>query len=223
MSTFKKIVLATLVVVLAGSALCALFMVSMRDRILCNINFQIWETAFRQYAREHDGRLPPLAPYPDLWVPDLRVLEPDNLWRTAMFCPGEGTDNPWLAVGAPLPETDAQWRELHVAFAEHYVYLGSPVARMEELEAIVSARRAGNLEAGEWEENPSNFGDKPPRALLFIERFDPPRHGFRPFGVPGGGNVVGLGHGAWFRERGEFPMTDETLALLYGVDPTHPR
>jgi prepilin-type processing-associated H-X9-DG protein len=149
-------VVAVLLVVFVGWNLLMTSVTPAREsarRASCQNNLKQMALVLQLYAADNDGHYPPLAPYRDLWVPDLRVLYPEYLTDPEIFSCPSSVSMDKTPEGGWNPKTEGEWRAFHEALAKDYIYLGYTTRNAEDLEALGKSRR-------------SAFADSPDLPLL---------------------------------------------------------
>lgn len=199
------------------------------DQLLCKGNMNMFGLAFKIFANSADGEFwPPLSMVENrLMMEHPRYLRYYLRDTRRMNCPGS-------------PNAHRQ----PVADDHSYAYLGYQIRDQEELERFATAYQQEIASGGDFTENLVVGEDTVSRLREGIERFlitdinNPGQTAFPQRRIPvmvewpdnhgdlRGGNVLYMdGHTEWLDYPGEFPMTEEAMAILTelaGRDPIAP-
>ncbi len=110
---------------------------------LAAYNLEHIGSAMKMYADESEGeRFPPLAPYDDLWIFDVRALYPEYLSDlTVLASPRVAGYRGRVAELAALQQHESiDWERVNRIAAESYTYLGYMVTEPQDIEVLAQAR-----------------------------------------------------------------------------------
>ena len=141
--------LATLLVTLCVIAmLSTLFLPQAREaarRSSDQNNLKQLGIVFKMYASEDPGeKYPPMAPYSDVWMFDLRAVYPEYLTDLAVRVNPNRPDAEELVkqLNALVSQTPTDWEAITRIAAQSYTYTGWGMLDVSELETLSNARRA---------------------------------------------------------------------------------
>ncbi len=100
---------------------------------------------FKMYASETpDERYPPMAPYPDVWMFDLRTVYPEYMTDLSVLVNPDLPDADQLVeqLNDLLSQEPRDWEAITRIAARSYTYTAWGILDASELTALVDARRA---------------------------------------------------------------------------------
>jgi len=99
--------------------------------------------AFESYAEESpDGLYPPLAPYDDLWVFDVRAMYPDFMAMEFLVAEDDADSDALLKeLWAMEASGEFDWERVHRIAAKRFMYLPWVATDERELSQMVAARQ----------------------------------------------------------------------------------
>ncbi|MCC6793747.1 MAG: DUF1559 domain-containing protein [Candidatus Hydrogenedentes bacterium] len=99
---------------------------------------------FKMYASDDPGeKYPPMAPYNDVWMFDLRAVYPEYLTDLAVLVNPNRPDAEELVkkLNALVSQTPTDWEAITRIAAQSYTYTGWGMLDVSELETLSNARR----------------------------------------------------------------------------------
>ena len=159
--------LAALLILVTGIFVATMYPRYQKERA-AKIAFTHINDALLAYASEAPkGLMPPVAPYPDMWVPDLRSLIPDFLTDPSSLVSPYHPDAKKLRreLMMHLADDEPDWERIHRITAQSIVYTGYTLQLEGDLEILIKAGMPRGEEDIEFE------GTTVYRFRLGVERF----------------------------------------------------